>query len=468
MALAVMSESGSKCIHCVVEAGAALPCVVETSAALPCVVETGAALPCVVEAGAALPCVVETGAALPCVVEAGAALPCVVEAGAALPCVVEAGAALPCVVEAGAALPCVVEAGAALPCVVETGAALPCETVEKVKNSVKAMYGEMRALLEQDEQNTYRLIEAEHHNMLRQIHSQVNGGFDFIEAAMNVVENVEHMVKFQLTECEIINILMEVNSMKISVEMFEAIHKSFGKDIQVDNKRLKSLENCVDEILKSTKKFLPRPWQYSENITFDENTAHRNLRVTEDRREIRFVSEAQSVLEKPERFTKTPNVMATQIFSSGRHYWEVMLKGKENWGVGVAYPTMPRTGTRRDMTLGFNKESWVFQLSDGEFYAMHNGDAIHQICKKFHRLGVFLDYEDGKLSFYAVDNFCLLYTFKTKFRKPVTPAFKTYDKSSTWPLVLCPMLPEPKEPVSDIGEPNPTEEDSVSYFSERL
>ncbi|XP_033848388.2 E3 ubiquitin-protein ligase TRIM39-like [Acipenser ruthenus] len=342
------------------------------------------------------------------------------------------------------------------------------ETVEKVKNSVKAMYGEMRALLEQDEQNTYRLIEAEYHNMLRQIHSRVNGGFNLIEAAMNVVENVEHMDNFKLAECGSINILMEVNSMKTSIEAFEAIHISLGKDVQVDNKRLKSLENCVDEILKSTKKFLPRPWQYSENITFDENTAHRNLRVTEDRREIRFVSQAQSVLEKPERFTKTPNVMATQIFSSGRHYWEVMLKGKENWGVGVAYPTMSRTGTRRDMTLGFNKESWVFQLSDGEFYAMHNGDAIHLICKKFHRLGVFLDYEDGKLSFYAVDNFCLLYTFKTKFRKPVTPAFKTYDKSSTWPLVLCPMLPEPKEPVSDIGEPNPTKEDSVSYFSERL
>ncbi|KAK6490438.1 E3 ubiquitin-protein ligase TRIM39-like [Huso huso] len=337
------------------------------------------------------------------------------------------------------------------------------ETVEKVKNSVKAMYGEMRALLEQDEQNTYRLIEAEHHNLLRQIHSQVNGGFDFIEAAMNVVENVEHMDKFQLTECESINILM----VRL-VEVFEAIHKSFGKDIQVDNKRLKSLENCVDEILKSTKKFLPRPWQYSENITFDENTAHRNLRVTKDRREIRFVSQAQSVLEKPERFTKTPNVMATQIFSSGRHYWEVMIKGKENWGVGVAYPTMPRTGTRKDMTLGFNKESWVFQFCDGEFYAMHNGDAIHQICEKFHRLGVFLDYEDGKLSFYAVDSFCLLYTFRTKFRKPVTPAFKSYDKSSNWPMVLCRMLPEPKEPVPDIGEPNLIKDDSVSYFSERL
>uniref|UniRef100_A0A8C5QZ06 Uncharacterized protein n=1 Tax=Leptobrachium leishanense TaxID=445787 RepID=A0A8C5QZ06_9ANUR len=108
----------------------------------------------------------------------------------------------------------------------------------------------------------------------------------------------------------------------------------------------------------------------------------------------------QSRPETPERFQYYAHVLNSSSFSSGRHYWEV--EGNESgwWGVGVVYPSMKRKGKRSG--IGDNNKSWcLWRRYDNNYSVRHNNKSIQfphplSCC----RIGIFLDYEAGRLSFY--------------------------------------------------------------------
>ncbi|XP_004678029.1 PREDICTED: tripartite motif-containing protein 14 [Condylura cristata] len=130
------------------------------------------------------------------------------------------------------------------------------------------------------------------------------------------------------------------------------------------------------------------------------------------------------------RFNKLWQVLGSDCFAAGRHYWEVDLQEAGiGWWVGVAYTSLRRHGDAAPARLGCNRQSWCVKRYDLEYWAFHDGQRSRlQPHQDPDRLGVFLDYEAGILSFYDVTgSMNHLHTFRASFQEPLHPALRLWE-----------------------------------------
>lgn len=177
-------------------------------------------------------------------------------------------------------------------------------------------------------------------------------------------------------------------------------------------------------------------FEVAENLTFDEKTADNNLSTSDDKTQVRYFNKLSS--KRAESFS---NILATQCFTNGRHYWEVEVKGANSWTVGVVERGWQQKGNRH--ALGEDCLSWALQLDSGRLLALHDDDAISLKGSEFERLGIFLDYDKGQLQFYNVVIGQPLHVFYKKFKNSVHPAFSIgHENGTISQLVLCPLVPQ--------------------------
>ncbi|XP_078071692.1 zinc finger protein RFP-like [Mustelus asterias] len=335
--------------------------------------------------------------------------------------------------------------------------------ISKTRESVEEKYNIIKELLENDMKATMNLIEAESLAMEAIITGQQVDKEAYSDAISSIMERVDEMNADR--DSESIQTLQEVISWKTRLEAFEDLQRSIGKEVPVENWRLKSLTRSVEELFQAMKKLLPRMWEYSRNITFDENTAHKNLTLSADLRSAQYSPLPSGVQNNPVRFEGSSNVLANESFSSGKHYWEVKVRNKDGWNIGVTYALIARKGKGKETILGKNKYSWSLRMVDREFYALHADESIlldtNNRDHNCEQLGVFLDYEEGRLSFYNVYRGTHIHSFKTKFRKPVFPAFNpvsTTHSKNYEPIVLCHLVPTMEEIAEGDNKNIPGEE----------
>ncbi|XP_067829828.1 nuclear factor 7, ovary-like [Heptranchias perlo] len=173
------------------------------------------------------------------------------------------------------------------------------------------------------------------------------------------------------------------------------------------------------------------------SLTFDPSSAHHKLLVSEDLTCVRLTDTKQQ-LHTAERFNPCVNVLAAQGFSSGRHYWEVEVGSKTAWDLGVAMESIQRKG---QITLSPLDGYWTIWLRNGDQYKALDWPAVPLApSEKPRRVGVYLDYEGGQVSFYNADRLSHLYTFKDTFTERVFPYFSPYLSSCSGNaegLTLC-------------------------------
>ncbi|XP_043559070.1 zinc-binding protein A33-like isoform X2 [Chiloscyllium plagiosum] len=173
-------------------------------------------------------------------------------------------------------------------------------------------------------------------------------------------------------------------------------------------------------------------------LTFDPKTAHPNLVLSEDLLSVREVDEQQPVANNPERFDKCVNILSSQSFSSGRHYWEVGVAGKTKWDLGIAKESVDRKVV---VKIAPSNGYWTLRLRDSETYWAGTLPWKRlPIQKKLKRIGVFLDFDDGRLSFYDAEDMSHLLTFRQTFSERVFAFFSTCFSDgglNSAPLQLC-------------------------------
>uniref|UniRef100_A0A674EKE2 NLR family CARD domain-containing protein 3-like n=1 Tax=Salmo trutta TaxID=8032 RepID=A0A674EKE2_SALTR len=175
---------------------------------------------------------------------------------------------------------------------------------------------------------------------------------------------------------------------------------------------------------------------YARELTLDQNTAHRELSLSE-RRVTR--GEMQPYPDHPDRFERPAQVLCTEGLT-GRCYWEVEVEGnKYSTYIGVAYKEISRRGRHYDLLLGHNDKSWSLCCADDQYMAWHNmaNTVIPVPSVHCNKLGLYLDWAAGTLSFYSVSCSTLthLHTFHTKFSEPVYPAFRVWANGTS--VSLC-------------------------------
>ncbi|XP_072894043.1 zinc-binding protein A33-like [Hemitrygon akajei] len=166
------------------------------------------------------------------------------------------------------------------------------------------------------------------------------------------------------------------------------------------------------------------------SVTLDVETANQYLEVSEDRKSVRRTGIRRNLPDTGKRFTFWPCVLGSEGFTSGKHYWEVEVTGNRFWWLGVAAESVER---KRRVRLSPETGFWVI----GRF-----GDVLHRDYDVFRglpspgarlaagpipgKVGVYLSYESGTVSFYNAQTKTHLHTFTgNKFTGNLYPFFRT-------------------------------------------
>uniref|UniRef100_H3AVF7 Butyrophilin subfamily 1 member A1 n=1 Tax=Latimeria chalumnae TaxID=7897 RepID=H3AVF7_LATCH len=154
------------------------------------------------------------------------------------------------------------------------------------------------------------------------------------------------------------------------------------------------------------------------DITLDQQTAHPELIVSENCKTVAYCSNL--ALENSKRYSFTC-VLGSDGFVSWRHYWEVKVEDKLKWIVGVARESADKkVGITVSPACGY----WALCLRNGTDYRALTSPSIKlTLSVKPSKIGVYLDYEGGRVSFYNVDDKSLIYMFEDKFTEKMFPFF---------------------------------------------
>ncbi|MGH0186611.1 UNVERIFIED_CONTAM: hypothetical protein FKN15_022276 [Acipenser sinensis] len=169
-------------------------------------------------------------------------------------------------------------------------------------------------------------------------------------------------------------------------------------------------------------------------LTLDPNTVYEELSLSEGNRKVTW-GETQRYPDHSERFDSWPQVLCREGLSGTRCYWEIERSGG-GASIGVTYKGISRKGGDRSCGLGFNDKSWSLECSDSSYSAWHNNNRTAITAPRSPRIGVYLDFNAGTLSFYGVsDTMTLLHRFQTTFTEPLYPGFRLHCYDS--PVTIC-------------------------------
>ncbi|XP_041672780.1 E3 ubiquitin-protein ligase TRIM39 [Cheilinus undulatus] len=173
---------------------------------------------------------------------------------------------------------------------------------------------------------------------------------------------------------------------------------------------------------------------YMEDVVLNPVTAYPFLILSEDRKQVKRGEKLQFYRNSQQRFDVWSCVIAKEGFSTGRHYWEVFVGESKDWKLGVVSESAQRKG--------------LFDMSpsNGYYAIWWSGSQMRALTTppltkvksppKLRQVGVFLDLEEGQVSFYNVKSGSEIYSFNgsSEFTERMFPLLGTGDKEV--PLIL--------------------------------
>ncbi|XP_041790461.1 E3 ubiquitin-protein ligase TRIM21-like isoform X2 [Chelmon rostratus] len=168
-------------------------------------------------------------------------------------------------------------------------------------------------------------------------------------------------------------------------------------------------ETLSKEITGLNKAELKKVQRYAINVTLDPGTAHPCLILSDDGKQVHHCDVKKNLADNPERFSNTICVLGKQSFSSGRFYYEVQVQEKTKWTIGVARESINR---KENIPLRPEEGYWTICLRNRNQYKAFTGPDVYlRLRWKPQKIGVFVDYEEGLVSFYDVGAAALMYSF---------------------------------------------------------
>ncbi|XP_056437262.1 E3 ubiquitin-protein ligase TRIM39-like isoform X2 [Gadus chalcogrammus] len=185
----------------------------------------------------------------------------------------------------------------------------------------------------------------------------------------------------------------------------------------------RSLDQLEETLNMEMKKLrdaeLKRVQQYEVDVTLDPDTAHPKLILSEDGKQVHDGDVEKRLPDNPKRFTQRPCVLTRQSFSSGRFYFEVQVKDKTGWWLGVA-----RESIDRKVRTEWTPENGCWTLLYYQDVLVFKDDPCVRVPLRaeLQKVGVFVDYDEGLVSFYDVEARVHLYSATgCTFSEPLYP-----------------------------------------------
>ncbi|XP_017538115.1 NACHT, LRR and PYD domains-containing protein 12-like [Pygocentrus nattereri] len=180
--------------------------------------------------------------------------------------------------------------------------------------------------------------------------------------------------------------------------------------------------------------------KYACELTLDLNTANTHLSLSEGNRKVEWVEEKQPYPNHPDRFQYYQQVLSVES-QSERCYWEVDCSGR-GAVVAMTYRKITRKEDNKNCLLGFNNQSWSLSCFNDSYIVWHNYNITTVAAPPSHnrRIGVYLDWMAGTLSFYSISpnthTLTHLHTLHSTFTEPLYAGFRVGPHST---VCVCKM-----------------------------
>uniref|UniRef100_A0A8C7J646 E3 ubiquitin-protein ligase TRIM39-like n=1 Tax=Oncorhynchus kisutch TaxID=8019 RepID=A0A8C7J646_ONCKI len=149
--------------------------------------------------------------------------------------------------------------------------------------------------------------------------------------------------------------------------------------------------------------------QYAVDVTLDPDTANPFLGLSADGKQVSIGQTWNFRPENPKRFVSRC-ILGKEGFSSGRFYYEVQVKGRNCWELGVARESIDRSIERT-----------TFEVFT---YEANTSPSVTLTLETPQKVGVFVDYEEGQVSFYNVETKAHIFSFTgCNFTEKLYPFF---------------------------------------------
>ncbi|KAF5890731.1 E3 ubiquitin-protein ligase TRIM39-like isoform X1, partial [Clarias magur] len=161
---------------------------------------------------------------------------------------------------------------------------------------------------------------------------------------------------------------------------------------------------------------------HAVDVTLDPETANPFLIVSDGGKQVACGNDRQNLPDKPERFDHCGCVLGKEGFSSGRFYYEVQVSGNTEWDLGVARASAKRKG---EITACPENGYWCLSLkNETELSACDSPHVPLSLNQSPQKIGVFVDYNKGLVSFNDVEAKSHIYSFTSQnFMEKIYPVF---------------------------------------------
>lgn len=308
--------------------------------------------------------------------------------------------------------------------------------IQTERQRIQTGFNELRRILNEEEQRELKRLQEEEQLILASLAEAEAELAQQSQLVEELISDLERRCQWSTTE-----LLQDMSgvlkwSQIWTLKKPKAVSKKLKKIFQAPDLR--------DMLCKFRKLTAVRG--YWADFTFNPENLNLNLILSEDHRQVTSV---------PIWPFKCYNngVLGSKCFFSGKHYWEVDVSKKSAWTLGVY--ARKRKNLKFDVRRGKNQPNvyhrykpqngyWVIGLQDGSKYSIFEDSSNFDptvltpfVAVPLHRVGVFLDCEEGIVSFFNVTNHgSPIYTFsQCCFSKPVYPYFNPWDCPA--PMTLC-------------------------------
>uniref|UniRef100_A0A9J8DB58 Zgc:195001 n=1 Tax=Cyprinus carpio carpio TaxID=630221 RepID=A0A9J8DB58_CYPCA len=178
--------------------------------------------------------------------------------------------------------------------------------------------------------------------------------------------------------------------------------------------------------------------KYWINLSLDDRTAQKMLWLSEGGAKVsRMSEEVCPVLDRPERYEHSPQVLCKEGLLGNRGYWEVDCEG---WVViGAACESAGRKAKDGPCGLGENDLSWGVGWAGSCYHVWHNGENIEFQAPLCPTIGIYADQPAGIIKFFLVEDgengskeTRLIHRFVSSFKEKLFPGFWVGRNSYCW------------------------------------
>ncbi|XP_052456833.1 nuclear factor 7, brain [Carassius gibelio] len=326
---------------------------------------------------------------------------------------------------------------------------------DKLKE-LKESAAKYQTLLEKEQQEIQKVFAALMETLMeteRVLLNPLEEGRRCLEKEMD--EKTQQIQIYILKYKEIINSLHHTKSEEddiLFIQSYPAVPAEFTDDwtVSIDTElNFGTMRNAKTAFMAAIETHLEklctveirRIHSFSVNVTLDAETAHPNLQVSTDSKEVRDTGESKVIPGSPQQFDLVGGILGKPCIMSGRAFWVVEVGNKVGWELGVM-----RDGANRKGKVSYKTSEgyWAIVLCGQSMYgALEDPPVQLQLSSKPRKLGVFVDCEEALVSFYDMEALLHIYTFnKCSFNGAICPYFNPHpnkDGTNSNPLVICPV-----------------------------